>query len=1009
MRDYVCWKPDEVYSIVNVDADTVAPAVFWAVDSQAPLVFAEGETGERTERATAYLLERFLDPNRDWSRMAVLGPSGAGKSHLIRRLYNETRDRKGFKVVLVQRMQTNLRAILELLIAEAPMEARERYQQELAQAGHVLTSAVIQKNALLDSLAQAIQEDEVSGESGIDPEEEQFLIEYLPHLLRDPYLRTAKWLLDGEVVPELVDRQFSERGGKRIEDELLFSAASLPLDGISLTDCAAPARDAVSYYLYDADQHQPRVLQVINRNLPRAIQRMLNFSGEKLVDLMNDIRRGLAKENKELVLLFEEFARLQGYDRAMLEALLDEPNPDTPEADRPCKLRWALACTRGRFDSLEDTVRRRINFVVDMDTVTVTQDLPTFSGKYLNAVRWGRRKLEAARETDETVSNFCLDCPHRLPCHTAFGVSAEGIGLYPFTSGALAAMAQRKALDADGRLIPRLFQQYVLQPVLADDGRDIADDAFPTKSLLDKMGGPQMPASDRQRLREKAGSRSDRYLALLELWAGGRMANPPPGVAAAFGLEDLSGLDTLAPIDEGASTPTENRKTSPTDVTESRDTRQISDWVGGGSLDQTLAGELRELLYDWIDRAIDWDGEMLARGLFSSATSANVVGGVRPFARASISFANQTTAGTIVGGKPAVQFTLPLRSDERGFADTAAALERLIAFKRKKDWSALGGVTALASVTELVQACADEVLRQIRALRAPAEQWDPVSGAVELLLTGAALGGALPSNPNDAELAKALFANIPPESAALENPLRAIYDVLRQKRPDLIRIVRAHASGSKGGRLGRFVDPQVFMPAARRFRRGKWTLSQTPVAGPTPYRDVDTWYQRVRTGLRPALVLEQERRREWLGELTAALGAEGVRKADIILAVTAALDAAAQAGLPVSRPALEEAKGSFASLQFDAAVAAARIIAQADPPEADLIAFGRGGRASAVAASRALIQAWTGFLSAAEAEAAARREQQGASELSDELDQLSNVLEAVAEDLKALEAINDPA
>nr|WP_313039628.1 protein DpdH [Brevundimonas diminuta] len=1008
MKDVICWKPDEVYSIINVDADTVAPAVFWAVDSETPLMFAEGERGERTEQSTAYLLERFLDPNRDWSRMAVLGPSGAGKSHLVRRLHNEMRDRPGLRVVLVQRMQTNLRAILELLIAEAPEEARERYLQELAQAGHVLTSAAVQKNALLDSLAQAIQEDEVRADSGLDPDEESFLLEYIPHLFRDPYLRNAKWLRDGEVVPELVDRQFSERGGKRIEDELLFIPANLPLEGISLADCAVPARDAISYYLYNAEEYQPRVLSVINRNLPRAIQKMLNFSGEKLVELMSDIRRSLAKEGMELVLLFEEFARLQGYDRAMLEALLDEPNPDTPEADRPCKLRWALACTRGRFDGLEDTVRRRIDFVVDMDTVTVTQDLPTFSGKYLNALRWGRTELEAARTSGQSLANFCVECPHRRTCHAAFGASNEGIGLYPFTKDALATMARRKALDADGRLIPRLFQQYVLHPVLADDGRDIAENAFPSKALLDKMGGAQMPATDRQRLQQKAGARSDRYLALFELWSDGRLANAPAGVSDAFGLEDLNGFDTVTERLNESKAPVSQPLTLPTApvTAQSRDVKQIAAWVEGGALDQSLAQDLRQLLYDWIDSAIDWDGEMLASGLFSNATS---TGGLRPFTRTSIAFANQTTSGTVVGGKAAVQLTLPLHPDEKGFADTAAALERLMAFKRTKDWAAIGGLTALASVTELVQACADEVLRQIRALREAADGWDPVSGAVELLLTGAALGGVLPSAPNDADLATALFANIP-DNTGLEPPLRELYELLRKKRPDLIKIVRSHASGSKGGRLGRFVAPQVFMPAARRYRRGKWMLGQTPQLRAVPYRDVDSWYQTIQTGLRPALTAEQKRRQEWLAELAEAFGGEGVRKTEMLAAVTTALDATAQAGLPVSRVSLETAKEAFASTQFDAAVAAARTVVAANPPESELIAFGRGGRgAAAIGGSRALIQAWGVFLTSAEAEAAARREQQGGSELSEELDQLASVVDDVLDDLKCLEAANEPA
>ena len=54
-------------------------------------------------------------------------------------------------------------------------------------------------------------------------------------------------------------------------------------------------------------------------------------------------------------------------------------------------------------------------------------------------------------------------------------------------------------------------------------------------------------AVDGQRLRERTGSRFERYLALTQLWSDGALANPPSGVAEAFGLEALGGLTTPPP------------------------------------------------------------------------------------------------------------------------------------------------------------------------------------------------------------------------------------------------------------------------------------------------------------------------------------------------------------------------------------------------------------------------------------------------------------------------------
>ena len=391
-------------------------------------------------------------------------------------------------MLVVQRLQTNLRAMLELLIERLPLEAQARYREDLAGAGHTLTRPDVQKGALLDGLAQAIQEDVVRPDSGLDGELEVELLAQLPNLFRDPYLRRQKFLNDGEVVPELVDRLFSSREGKRVDERLLFGANNLPFDA-ALASASAPARNAIDLYLFDQDNTVPPVLAVINRNLDRAIARTLNFSGARLAELMGAIRKQLFREGRELVLLFEEFARLQGYDGAMLEALMEAGRPDDPQPT--CNVRWAIACTTGRFNELPTTVRTRMDLIVDMEDAPPLLDLPDFAGKYLNAARLGRTALDAALEADsESVPNACDLCRWRHECHQTFGQSANGHGLYPFTASALATMAARKGLDLEkGRLNPRLFQRHVLWTVLADEGPNIAEDAFPNRSLLDRLGG----------------------------------------------------------------------------------------------------------------------------------------------------------------------------------------------------------------------------------------------------------------------------------------------------------------------------------------------------------------------------------------------------------------------------------------------------------------------------------------------------------------------------------------
>ena len=741
------------------------------------------------------------------------------------------------------------------------------------------------------------------------------------------------------------------------------------------------------------------MLSVINRNLNRAIARTLNFSGERLAELMRAIREQLFRESKELVLLFEEFARLQGYDGAMLEALLVAGHPEGPQPT--CNVRWAIACTSGRFKELPTTVRTRMNFIVDMEEASPQLDLPEFAGKYLNATRLGRAALDAAQAAGaEAVPNACDLCQWRPECHPAFGHSADGHGLYPFTASALATMAARKGQDPEGRLNPRLFQRHVLQTVLADEGRNIADDAFPNRSLLDRLGGSEISAIDGQRLREHTGLRYERYLALTQLWAGGRLANPLPGVAEAFGLEPLAGFTAPPPSppppSPGREKDDRGQPRPHIPPPPSREQRQLAAWVDGGQLDQNAAQTIRVSLYDLIERAIDWDQERLLPGMFTNKATAS-----HPFSRRSISFANQGTAGGLMGAV-SVQFSLPFRRDDQGFAATAATLEQLLIFERTRDWGQAGGLGAMAAVSELVADCAAEVLRQIRALRMDGGAWDPLAAAVELLLVGAALGGALPAAPTDAELIAAVFASVQEESAGFSPKLKGVYDLLKRHRPALIRLVQAQASGSKGGRSGRFVDPLVFKDAARRLRRNKWVLTGQPTVLKTPYRELDDWYRRVADELGSALREEQERRGAWLDEVRAAFGAEENRQT-ILTDLKAVMDGVAVTGLSVRRSALEAARDAFAGIQFAEAVRAAATLRGADPPETELVAFGRGGKAGAVAATRALIKAWSDFLIEAEAEAAVREAEQGVGELDSERQRLDQALELLEAELAELE------
>ncbi|WP_372784826.1 protein DpdH [Phenylobacterium sp.] len=1000
MKQVVCWDPERVTDVINIDADFVPDPVFWAVDTATPLRVTDPYAGPAREMSTEQLVEQFLDPVRGHYQLAVLGPSGAGKSHVIHRMRQLVELRSGFEVLAIRRLETNLRAVLEKLIQRLPPEERARYLEDLQRAGTTLATPEAQKSVLLDSLAQAIEEDTPQPQPGMDPELEQVLLAALPDLLRDPHLRPTKFLADGEVVSQLVDRLFSAREGKRLDEQILFDKDSLPLSGLDLLKCSKPARDAIEIYLYDADRTIPSVLTVINRNLNRAIARALNFSGDLLGELMGRIRTRLKAEGRELVILFEEFARLQGYDLAMLSALLVQGGENL------CNVRWALACTSGRFRDLPDTVRTRMDAIVDLEDAPPRPDLAAFTARYLNAVRVGKTGLDqafglSARE----LPNACEGCEWRPDCFAAFGASREGMGLYPFTAAALPDFARRAGADDGERFNPRRFQRRVLKPVLMEEAANLKTGSFPSLALLNQLGGADILSFERGRLQEKAGPRFDQYLAFYQLWNAGRLNGAADPALQAFGLPPLSGFaesgpepieDDISSAEAAASDDGTSSSAGPKVAARDPVAVQLGAWIDGGRLDQSLAQTLRNGLFPLIERSIDWDELGLLPTTFASATAST---GNRPFRNQSIQFANQATTGGVGG---AIRLELPLRRDAAGFTATALALEVLLKHQKTGDWNQAFGLEGLAALSELATACANEVSRQLKGLAGNPKTWDPVAGAVDLLLVGSALAGGLATGPiTDEKMIEAIFRPMPDESPFADGKLSAVYTRLRTKRANLQSLLRAHVSASKGGRQGRPIDPRPVRDAARRLRRQKWALSRTPAPLPDLYAEIGDLYALVLRDLPPALAAERDARVAWLAEIDAAFGPETGRQ-DILQAARAAAAAAIAEGVHAPAPALERSCAELAQVQFDAAVRSARVVATADPPEAELPTYARGRREAVEAASR-LVTAWTAFLDAAETEIAQKRTDAGVDQISEKIGRLSQVVDDLVSELEPLE------
>jgi energy-coupling factor transporter ATP-binding protein EcfA2 len=1001
MRNYLCWDPGAVRQVINPFAEHIGDSLFRAVHSDWDLKVSPQvgksfqDIGEASwaDMTPAAFLDDFLREDRPHALAAVLGETGSGKSHLVHWMRLNIRPSKERVVLVVRKSGTSLRAIVRMIIDELPPEQQGSFLETLQSAGDGTQSRGDQKQQLLNDLAQVIREEVLPPEAD---EIEQELLVCLPNLFQDPHMRQAHFLGDNTVIAEIVDHIFAPSNAKdRPDQRRVFVDGDLPLGGMDFAHASRLARDAIDVIELDPAANLPLAISIINRNLDRAVARTLSFSGDRVEELMTRLRSYLKTQDQELVLLVEEFARLQGIDRALLQAITSQGD------DRQCKMRTAIAVTTGFFQSVAETAYMRTTHIVDMDRSagraegrSVTQaSLSQFTARYLNAVRLGRDGIEQWSEAaapGESPRSKCDICVHQSECHAVFG-EVDGYGLYPFTPQALWNAASRADASMPERLNPRVLQNDLLVEVLDNFGPEIATGKFPPFKLLEKLGGiAALPVVAQDELANRNPQNFQRWAAFLELYDGtGKIANLDERLREAFEVPEIPGAGAAKapdPVAEAFITD------APVQVPVSKEDRLIAQWIGGNGLDQTVATNLRLLVFSAVSNAIDWDMVGLAKASFTGKTG-------KPFQTASISFDRQTTQ---VRSDLPVKLIIP--GDLVRPATAAAALQGVLrASKDQFRWEFPDGEKMLASFLDCVEIWARSVETQLRAICQPTPQWNQAAAAIELLCVGAAIGGRVKSDASIADMIDAAFSgNWAPECASTAPEMRSLYATLSKNREKLADIARSQISSMKGGQARAMLNPGRILGPIRDFRQAKYHLRLQPPDGDS--QEPAKTYRDIRNAMPAAATAELIVRQSWLDAMEAAFGANSNR-ASILTALDAAVQAVANAGIGTSNTArlLKDELERFRSVQFDDSVLAARALTREPDAVAALPQFGRGRR-SAVEAGTALAAAAQAFLDTVDENIGANSQSLDAKHgaVAASLDQIDISLAAIEADLLAM-------
>ena len=897
---FVCWDVDRVRRVMGVEATQTPDSIFLATHH--PIAMYRQELIEAPSRVS-YSEEQFLKDflaEQDFAFVPVLGSSGTGKSHLIRWLAANIESTEKRRVLLIPKIGTNLKDIINLILEGMAGASFDEYRQRLNRATSSLTEAQAREQ-LLNQLAAAVGPNGRGDRTKLS-DVEDYLVGAVDSFLYDPFFRKEHWLKDGGIIDQLVIHILGQRDTVEIvEERRHFSLNDLPLNILNLQNAGQQARDFYSFLISDEDT-QKATVDWLNRHLDEAIAQVLSLGREDLQRLMREVRETLAEQGIELVLLIEDFAKLQGIDREVLEAVL--ARPQQPGGKHLCAIRTALACTTGYFDGLRlDTVKQRITFSVNLDIGTVGEqslvnyaDIKQFVANYLNAVRLEEKIIQNwadsrnREDSDrEPLASACNECEHKLACHAGFE-EADGFGLYPFTSEALEQMLARVN---PGNFNPRILIKDVLKWTLANSAADIEGGEFPAISVREHFGKMRLSAMVQGDIQAKDPQNGDRRQVLLDLWTdSNELCDLHPEVHSAFDIPRLGvkvqptkKLSSVSGAQESRSSVSNYQVDSqfqdekfPEKLT--KQIQILDSWNNQEIFPQDIAGELRPLIYSAIGERIEWDTEMLLKGVFASSNTTY-------FKSRNITFFSPKVTRETISG---VKLSLPLNPDDADeFRETAIAFQGMLQYKHYKHWKFPEGDRYFRTYAKQLERWSQYVVEHIRLYpRESGEPWSPVPAAVELLAIATTMAGHSTNSTED--LINALFLKLEPKDLEHRSATwKKLFGTLHKYRDALLETITSRTACTKGSsKQFQIIDTVQILEPLKQVSKTWQPQCEIPADVREKFPEIDKARQAVDELLEKAIQEECARQLAVYHSLGYELG-ENINKRDVVDVVKQAI------------------------------------------------------------------------------------------------------------------------
>ncbi|WP_432069375.1 protein DpdH [Streptomyces sp. AA1529] len=641
-RGTLCWDPAVAASTINTEAVSPSRAVFLA--THAPLRIKRARILDRKELAIEgdpigerAVLTEFMSLRADSGAllMPVVGDSGSGKSHLVRwvreelAVMQEGANRR--EVIYLEKSKTSLKAVVSTLIAKADSTELAQLKDDINRFTEGIDEESLARR-ILNELSEALEATPPQSESRplarmlVGPSK-------LAAVLLDPHVR-AELLAPGNFVPELAHQLIHNRRDGQTDRPEGFSVSDLPLDIRDIQSASGMARKLLGTISTRGDL-QGIAVDLLNKHLEVAIKSAANLGAGRLLDAMTQVREEYHRQGKEIVLLIEDFALIQGVQRDLLDAVVEAAHREGKTALAP--IRTLMAVTTGYFQSLDETALTRIQagtgYVYHLDVPfspeeTGRTEIASFVGRYLNAGRVGRDDLERAHNSE--VPNKCLSCSFRPECHAAFGATDEGFGLYPFNESSLVRAVHSTAdQHKPWSFNPRALLGSVVRPVLVEHATALRQGEFPDPAFRQRFRPTKL---DRPVSRDVLGyvaehdpTSADRRNLVLEFWgdAPERATDLHPTILEAFSLESLGGetdqrrrfaAPGRKPANDSAPKPdtggSDRRDALPGELQRMLET--VDDWVTlEGGLDTSTANRIRTVVSSAVLQRYQWNAPLM--------------------------------------------------------------------------------------------------------------------------------------------------------------------------------------------------------------------------------------------------------------------------------------------------------------------------------------------------------------------------------------------------------------